>query len=62
MLVVGNFDSKPQSLTLSQLRSHSAFEYSQLRDLYSGESPTLFKDQLVIPPFRFYWLSDRGLN
>ena len=62
VLIVGNFDSKPQSLTLSHLRSHSAFEYSQLRDLYSGESPTLFKDQLVIPPFRFYWLSDRGLN
>ena len=62
VLVVGNFDSKPQSLTLSHLGSHSAFEYSQLRDLYSGESPTLFKDQLVIPPFRFYWLSDRGLN
>jgi amylosucrase len=62
VLVVGNFDSRPQSLTLSHLGSHSAFEYSQLRDLYSGESPTLFKDQLVIPPFRFYWLSDRGLN
>ena len=62
VLIVGNFDSKPQSLTLSHLGSHSAFEYSQLRDLYSGESPTLFKDQLVIPPFRFYWLSDRGLN
>ena len=62
VLIVGNFDSKPQSLTLSHLRSHSAFEYSQLRDLYSGESPTLFKDQLVIPAFRFYWLSDRGLN
>jgi amylosucrase len=62
VLVVGNFDSKPQSLTLSHLGSHSAFEYSQLRDLYSGESPTLFKDQLVIPACRFYWLSDRGLN
>ena len=62
VLVVGNFDAKPQSLTLSDLGNRNMFEYGQLRDLYSGESPTLFKDQLVIPPFRFYWLSDRGLN
>ena len=62
VLVVGNFDAKPQSLTLTDLGSRNLFEYSQLRDLYSGESPSLFKDQLVIPPFRFYWLSDRGIN
>jgi len=62
VLVVGNFDAKPQSLTLSDLGNRNMFEYGQLRDLYSGESPTLFKDQLVIPPFRFYWLSDQGLN
>jgi len=62
VLIVGNFDASPQSLTLSELGNRVQFGYSQLRDLYSGESPTLFKDQLVIPPFRFYWLSDRGLN
>jgi amylosucrase len=62
VLVVGNFDAKPQSLNLGDLGNRNMFEYSQLRDLYSGESPTLFKDQLVVPPFRFYWLSDRGLN
>jgi amylosucrase len=59
---VGNFDAKPQSLDLRDLGNRNMFEYSQLRDLYSGESPTLFKDQLVVPPFRFYWLSDRGLS
>ena len=62
VLVVGNFDAAPQSLTLSDLGNRGRFEYGQLRDLYSGESPTLFKDQLVIPPYRFYWLSDQGLN
>ena len=36
------------------------FEYSRLQDLYSGESPRLFHDQLVIPPYRFYWLNDQG--
>jgi len=62
VLVVGNFDSSPQSLTLSDLGNRGRFEYSQLQDLYSGESPRLFKDQLVIPPHRFYWLSDHGLR
>lgn len=61
VLVVGNFDSSPQSLTLSELGQSGRFEHSQLRDLYSGESPRLFKDQLVIPPYRFYWLSDQEL-
>ena len=58
ILVVGNFDSSPQSLTLSDLGNRGHFEYSQLRDLYSGQAPRMFKNQLVIPPHRFYWLSD----
>lgn len=58
VLVVGNFDSSPQSLSLGDLSNRGRFEYGQLQDLYSGESPTLFKDQLVIPPYRFYWLND----
>jgi len=62
VLVVGNFDAAPQSLNLRDLGNRGRFEYGQLKDLYSGESPTLFKDQLVIPPYRFYWLSDQGLN
>jgi len=62
VLVVGNFDSSPQSLSLGDLSNRGRFEYGQLQDLYSGESPTLFKDQLVIPPYRFYWLSDHNRN
>lgn len=62
VLVVGNFDSSPQSLTLSDLSNRGYFEHGQLNDLYSGESPTLFKDQLVVPPYRFYWLIDLGAH
>jgi len=58
VLVVGNFDASPQSLTLTELGRNVSFEPDRLRDLYSGESPKLFKDQLVIPPYSFYWLSD----
>jgi len=60
VLVVGNFDESPQSLTLSDLGNRGYFEYGALRDLCSGGSPHLFKDQLVVPPYGFYWLSDRA--
>lgn len=57
VLVVGNFDESPQYLDLSDLRQKGICQYGQVTDLYSGESPVLFKNQLIIPPLRFYWLS-----
>lgn len=59
ILVVANFDVHPQYLNLSDLGNRGHFQHSQLTDLYSGESPPVFKDQLVIPPLRFYWLTDQ---
>ena len=56
VLVVANFDSEPQYLDMKELGNRGAFTYSQIRDLSSGETPTMFKDQLVVPPFHFYWL------
>ena len=61
VMVVANFDASPQSLNLGDLPHLSVFEYGKLQDLYSGGSPSLFKDQLVVPPYRFYWLS-QGSN
>ncbi|MDX2479532.1 MAG: alpha-amylase family glycosyl hydrolase [Desulfuromusa sp.] len=58
VLVVANFDSKPQHLSLADLGHRGHFEYAQLRDLITGEIPSIFKDELVIPPYNFYWLSD----
>lgn len=60
ILVVGNFDSSPQSLNLNELGSRGRFVFGQMQDLYSGETPSMFKDRLVIPAFRFYWLTDCG--
>jgi amylosucrase len=57
VLVVANFDESPQTLSLSDLGNRSQFGFGRLRDLCTGEAPALFKDQLVIPPFRFYWLT-----
>lgn len=59
ILVVGNFDDAPQYLELGKLGNRGIFEYGRIKDLYSGESPTMFKDQLVIPPYHFYWLTDQ---
>ncbi|MBW9257139.1 MAG: alpha-amylase [Candidatus Thiodiazotropha sp. (ex. Lucinisca nassula)] len=59
VLVVCNFDSSPQYMELSALGNRGMFEYGNLKDLYSGESPRLFKQQLVIPPHQFYWLTDQ---
>ena len=59
VLVVGNFDDSPQTLNLSDLGNRGDFSYGRLRDLYSGETPKLTGDELLVPPFRFYWLSSR---
>jgi amylosucrase len=66
VLVVANFDDSPQFMELSALGNRGMFGLGNLHDLCSGEAPRLFKDQLVVPPYHFYWLSDQrpeaGLN
>ncbi len=59
VLVVGNFDATSQYLDMKDLGRRGMFQYGQVKDLCSGESPALFKDQLVVPPYRFYWLTDQ---
>ncbi|WP_455217311.1 amylosucrase [Kaarinaea lacus] len=58
VLVVCNFDARPQHLDLDDLNQVYRLDSGNIRDLYSGEKPALFNGQLVVPPFRFYWLSD----
>ena len=59
VLVVGNFDRRPQHLDLSDLGNRGLFQHGELTDIYSGESPAMFQDRLVVPPLRFYWLTDQ---
>jgi len=59
VLVVANFDARPQHLDLANLGHRGLFKFGQPQDLFSGESPAMFKNQLVVPPFRFYWLTDQ---
>jgi amylosucrase len=56
VLVVANFDSKPQSLNLNDVDSWTNQNTSQMIDLISGQSPDIFKDTLIMPGFGFYWL------
>ncbi|MGI0482833.1 alpha-amylase family glycosyl hydrolase [Geminocystis sp. CENA526] len=59
VLVIGNFDANSQYLDLGEIH-HNLFRLlnsNDIIDLYSGKNPTMFKDQLVLSPFRFYWLS-----
>ena len=60
VLVVANFDAKPQHLNLSELGNRGQFQFAQLSDYVSGDTPAIFKDELVIPPYHFYWLSDQS--
>jgi len=60
VMVVANFDASPQSLTLSDLPHRGYFDPGAMQDLHTGGSPNLFKDQLVVPPFGFYWLTSPG--
>lgn len=59
VLVVVNFDAKSQHLNLADLGNRAHFEHAQLRDLISGDAPAIFNNELVIPPYHFYWLSDQ---
>jgi amylosucrase len=62
VLVVANFDSSPQHLNLDELNMGGLSRHGVIMDLYSGESPALFKNQLIIPPLHFYWLTDHHRN
>jgi amylosucrase len=59
VLVVANFDLRPSDLDLSNLGNRGLFQLGQPYDLYSGETPALFNDRLVVPPCRFFWLTDQ---
>jgi amylosucrase len=59
VVVVGNFDARPQHMEIDDIIPTGFVQQTQLYDLYSGEKPAMFKNALVIPPYRFYWLQAR---
>ena len=59
VLVVVNFDAHPQYLDLDDPNINSVLSYGHIKDLVSGDTPSIFNGQLVIPPYHFYWLTDQ---
>ena len=59
VIVVGNFDAHPQHMEFDNLQEIGFMQHHQLYDLYSGEKPAMFKNALVVPPYRFYWIQAR---
>ncbi|MGW8193907.1 MAG: alpha-amylase family glycosyl hydrolase [Desulforhopalus sp.] len=59
ILVAANFDGSPQHLNLDDIGRKAYFRNGAVRDLYSSDKPAMFKSDLVIPPYQFYWLTDR---
>ena len=56
VLVVANFDSKPQSLNLNEIDNWADQQNGQMIDLISGRTPDIFNDSLIMPGFSYYWL------
>jgi hypothetical protein len=58
VLVIGNFNLKPQILKLSELRTHDFFLHESMKDLCTGTRLQAENDAILIPPLSHYWLSD----
>lgn len=56
VLVVANFNSKPQSLKLEEVSSWGSYQNGELMDLHTRQSPEIFNNALIVPGFGFYWL------
>ncbi len=59
VLVVANFDGKPHSLELENLSTWGRIDYDRLEDLCHGGRPDMVNHTLVVPPFGYYWLTER---
>ncbi|MDI1298547.1 amylosucrase [Methylotenera sp.] len=55
VLVVGNFDIKPQVLDLVPMRRMGFFQHASVQDLYTGETFPLLNETIIIPALSFFW-------
>ncbi|NEV64045.1 alpha-amylase family glycosyl hydrolase [Thiorhodococcus minor] len=59
VLAAANFDANPQYLDLDELSHRGIFRYGLLQDIMTGDSPAIFNNRVIIPPFHFYWLANQ---
>ncbi|UOA10054.1 alpha-amylase family glycosyl hydrolase [Methylobacter sp. S3L5C] len=58
VMVIANFDAKPQYLDLESLNGKGINFYNHVVDLYTGSSPTQHDRQIILQPYQFYWLTE----
>ncbi len=58
VMVIANFDAKPQYLDLDALNGKGINFYNHFVDLYSGRSPAQHDRQIILQPYQFYWLTE----
>ena len=58
VLVVSNFNTSPQRLSLGALRPLGLFQQEAMRELCSGERITVENDAVTLPPLSCCWLVD----
>ncbi|MDZ4142164.1 MAG: alpha-amylase family glycosyl hydrolase [Methylotenera sp.] len=56
VLVIANFDAKPQTLDVEKLRKKGFFQHDLARDIHTGDSVSVINAVLEIPALGFYWL------
>ena len=59
VLVIGNFNTNPQTLHIGALKSSGFFQQNGMKDLYSDFRIEAENESITIPPLTFYWLTDR---
>jgi len=57
VVVVANFDTSEQRMHIDILRRIGLSQAHAITDAYTGESPTIVNEQLIIPAYGFYWLT-----
>jgi amylosucrase len=57
VVVLANFSTSQQALTNSELNEHIDTDRGQIFNAITGEEPVRFKDQLVLQPYEFLYLT-----
>jgi amylosucrase len=57
VFVVANMSPEPQKIPLHKITQTSFIQPTDLVDLWSGQPPTAYSDQIVLRGFQFYWLT-----